>query len=114
MHYEGVISPPPPPPPHSFQFKQSMEERQTLPISARASDIVLAVSKHPVVIVRGNTGCGKTTQVPQFVLDHNIAIGRGTDCNIVVTQVRGVFTMNFTWEEGPTPPFLPHMPFLPL
>ncbi len=66
---------------------QSLKERQFLPISAMAGEIVQAVLEHPVVIVRGNTGCGKTTQVPQFILDHSIAMGTGADCNIVVTQV---------------------------
>ena len=53
-----------------------------------ASDVVPAVEMHSVVIVRGNTGCGKTTQVPQFLLDNRISMGLGAGCNIVVTQVR--------------------------
>lgn len=52
-----------------------------------AGEIVSAVTDHSVVIIRGNTGCGKTTQVPQFILDHNIAMGTAAHCNIVVTQV---------------------------
>lgn len=72
---------------------QSLEERQALPISVSAADIVSAVTEHPVVIIRGKTGCGKTTQVPQFILDHSIAMGRGADCNIVVTQVSHVTVM---------------------
>ena len=48
------------------------------------------IEQNSVVIIRGNTGCGKTTQVPQFILDHNIAIGTGAGCNIIVTQVRSL------------------------
>ncbi len=66
---------------------QRLAERQQLPISRMAADILNAVENSRVVIVRGNTGCGKTTQVPQFVLDHCIASGYGASCNIVVTQV---------------------------
>lgn len=42
---------------------------------------------NPVIVIRGKTGCGKTTQVPQFILDSFIKDGRGANCNIVVTQV---------------------------
>ncbi len=69
---------------HHFQ---SLETRQKLPIAIKASEIVSMIQQHPVVIIRGNTGCGKTTQVPQFILDSMIASGKGTQCNIVVTQV---------------------------
>lgn len=33
---------------------------------------------------------GKTTQIPQIVLDHFIEEGRGADCNILVTQPRRI------------------------
>lgn len=46
-----------------------------------------AVENNAVVIIRGATGCGKTTQVPQYILDRFIKAGRACDCNIVVTQV---------------------------
>ena len=58
-----------------------------LPIANQASEIVTAIQQHQVVVVKGNTGCGKTTQVPQFILDSMVANHCGADCNIVVTQV---------------------------
>jgi len=60
-----------------------------------AADIAAAVEQNSVVVVRGNTGCGKTTQVPQFLLDYSISKGYGASCNIVVTQVR---LLSFFWE----------------
>jgi HrpA-like RNA helicase len=36
-----------------------------------------AISRHQVVIVAGETGCGKTTQLPQFILDDAIQRGQG-------------------------------------
>lgn len=51
------------------------------------SEILEAISQNSVVIIRGATGCGKTTQVPQFILDDFIQNDRAAECNIVVTQV---------------------------
>ncbi len=36
-----------------------------LPITAKKADIVKAIKQHPVVIVSGETGSGKTTQLPK-------------------------------------------------
>ena len=42
----------------------------------------------PVVVIKGQTGCGKTTQVPQFILDSCAA--SNVPCDIVVTQPRKI------------------------
>jgi ATP-dependent helicase HrpA len=55
-----------------------------LPISARVVDIAVAINEHPVVIVAGATGSGKTTQLPKIAL----AMGRGVHKLIGVTQPR--------------------------
>ena len=39
-----------------------------LPINARRDEIRAAVAAHPVVIVCGETGSGKTTQLPKILL----------------------------------------------
>src|SRR5580704_13023177 len=57
-----------------------------LPISARVTDIAVAINEHPVVIVAGATGSGKTTQLPKIAL----AMGRGLDKRIGVTQPRRI------------------------
>ncbi|XP_049276280.1 ATP-dependent RNA helicase TDRD9, partial [Rhipicephalus sanguineus] len=59
-----------------------------LPIMECKEDILRMVETYSVVVIRGTTGCGKTTQVPQFVLDH--CASTGTHCNIVVTQPRRI------------------------
>ncbi|WP_271394428.1 ATP-dependent RNA helicase HrpA [Neomicrococcus lactis] len=41
----------------------------TLPVSARREDIKKAISEHQVVIVAGETGSGKTTQLPKMLLE---------------------------------------------
>ena len=57
-----------------------------LPISARAEEIMAAIVAHPVVVVAGETGSGKTTQLPKLCL----AAGRGVDGAIGVTQPRRI------------------------
>lgn len=44
-----------------------------------------------VVVVSAETGCGKTTQLPQFILESEIEAGRGDRCNIICTQPRQNF-----------------------
>ena len=44
-----------------------------LPVSARRDDIAEAIQGHQVVIVAGETGSGKTTQLPKILM----ALGRG-------------------------------------
>ena len=44
-----------------------------LPVTARREEIVAAIRRHPVVIISGETGSGKTTQLPKFCLE----AGRG-------------------------------------
>lgn len=50
--------------------------------------LVSLIESNSVVIVRGSTGSGKTTQLPQFILDHYGE--REQFCNIVVTQPRKI------------------------
>ena len=53
-----------------------IEFPESLPVSARRDEIMEAIDKHQVVIVCGETGSGKTTQLPKIAL----ALGRGK-CN---------------------------------
>ncbi|WP_312307347.1 ATP-dependent RNA helicase HrpA, partial [Pulveribacter sp.] len=46
---------------------------ENLPVSARRDEIMAAIAQHQVVIVCGETGSGKTTQLPKMAL----ALGRG-------------------------------------
>ncbi|MDT4942637.1 MAG: ATP-dependent helicase HrpA, partial [Pseudonocardiales bacterium] len=57
---------------------------ETLPVSARRADIAAAIRDHQVVIVAGETGSGKTTQLPKICLE----LGRGVHGMIGHTQPR--------------------------
>ncbi|MEQ2188616.1 ATP-dependent RNA helicase A, partial [Goodea atripinnis] len=69
---------------------QILSERDQLPVKHFEEEIMATIDKNPVVIIRGATGCGKTTQVPQYILDRFIKGGQASDCNIVVTQPRRI------------------------
>ncbi|KAF7320340.1 hypothetical protein MKEN_00818800 [Mycena kentingensis (nom. inval.)] len=63
-------------------------QRMALPVYTRAQDVLQHVQDHEVTILMAATGSGKTTQIPQLILDDYIERGEGATCNIVCTQPR--------------------------
>ena len=57
---------------------------EELPVSARREDLLAAIRDHQVVVVAGETGSGKTTQLPKMCLE----LGRGVRGMIAHTQPR--------------------------
>ena len=72
------------------KYMQMARIRAKLPSVAMQSDIAARVEAHQVTVISGATGCGKSTQVPQFILDAMLRSGRGAQCNIVCTQPRSL------------------------
>ncbi|MCO5553157.1 hypothetical protein L7F22_006678 [Adiantum nelumboides] len=64
--------------------------REKLPAFKMRNELIQAVTRSQVLVVSGETGCGKTTQLPQFILEHEIANGKGADCSIICTQPRRI------------------------
>ena len=64
--------------------------RRKLPVYNKREYIVDKIRKHRVVMITGETGSGKTTQVAQYVLEDCIAKKQGSITNIVVTQPRRI------------------------
>ncbi|AOY58225.1 ATP-dependent helicase [Desulfococcus multivorans] len=60
-----------------------------LPILDRKDEIVATLMNHRVVVISGETGSGKTTQIPKFCIE----AGRGIDGQIGMTQPRRIAAM---------------------
>lgn len=76
--------------PSDSPYKKLLKIRHNLPAFKSRVEILECIEANQVVVISGETGCGKTTQVPQFILDHYIAEGRGSLCKIVCTQPRRI------------------------
>ncbi len=63
---------------------------ESLPVSARREEISRAIRDHQVVIVCGETGSGKTTQLPKVVLELGRGLGAGGQGLIGHTQPRRI------------------------
>lgn len=63
-----------------------------LPIAKQKEEICRHIRDHQVVLIQGETGCGKTTQVPQYILEMALSLKRESRraVRIVVTQPRRI------------------------
>uniref|UniRef100_A0A7R9TIU0 Uncharacterized protein n=1 Tax=Prasinoderma coloniale TaxID=156133 RepID=A0A7R9TIU0_9VIRI len=64
--------------------------RARLPAAGSRDEVLTALARARVLIIHGATGCGKSTQVPQFILEAEAAAGRGGAASVVVTQPRRI------------------------
>ena len=71
--------------------------RRALPIAAHADELMYCVEKHQTTVVVGHTGCGKTTQIPQYLRDGGWCGGGAT---VAVTQPRRVAAQTVAANEG--------------
>src|SRR5436189_284525 len=77
-----------------------------LPVSQRREDIAAAIRDHQVVIVAGETGSGKTTQLPKICLDLGCLrqlLPRRPDLKVVITSATidpERFSRHFAGADG--------------
>lgn len=71
-------------------YAASEKKRHALPIAKVRQDAVGALKESDVLVLSGATGSGKTTQVPQYLLEEGLLGGRGDACQIVCTQPRRI------------------------
>ncbi|CAI7774394.1 unnamed protein product, partial [Closterium sp. NIES-53] len=64
--------------------------RQSLPAWKERERLLQAVRSNQVVVVSGETGCGKTTQLPQYLLEDAVEAGEGAQSSIICTQPRRI------------------------
>ena len=81
-----------------------------LPITEKKNEIIDLIENNQngtqFCIIQGGTGCGKTTQIPQYILDHYMKEKKY--CNIIVTQPRRIAAISISkrvcnersWNHG--------------
>ncbi|XP_078412787.1 putative ATP-dependent RNA helicase DHX57 [Cetorhinus maximus] len=74
----------------SRQYQSMLQERKKLPAFQERDTILDLLNKAQVLVVSGMTGCGKTTQIPQFILDDSLNGPPATVANIICTQPRRI------------------------
>ena len=72
------------------QLEQLRAQRASLPMSQYCEQVLQQIDNHTYSVIVGATGSGKTTQVPQIVLDDAIGKRRGASCNVICTQPRRI------------------------
>ncbi|KAL7274738.1 hypothetical protein RUND412_002346 [Rhizina undulata] len=70
------------------EYLQMLQHRQQLPMWAFKDVVLRAIEHEQVVIICGETGCGKSTQTPAFILEHELSQGRA--CKIWCTEPRRI------------------------
>jgi len=78
----------------SSAVKVMQSFREKLPAYMMKDKLLDAVANNQVLVVSGETGCGKTTQLPQFILEEQIESLHGAQCNIICTQPRRISAMS--------------------
>ncbi|KAL8922131.1 MAG: hypothetical protein Q9208_005326 [Pyrenodesmia sp. 3 TL-2023] len=74
----------------NFEFAELRLKKEQLPMNHYRTQVLDLVSHNPYSIVIGATGSGKTTQVPQIILEDAITRGHGSRCNVICTQPRRI------------------------
>lgn len=89
-------------PPRISISRDIIDTHAKLPITEYRQTIVDMVNKNRTIVVSGDTGSGKTTQVPQYILDDHCA--KNEPCRIICTQPRRIAAVSMAdrvaYERG--------------
>ena len=69
-------------------YQRMLTARVNLPMFQSKSTAIETIEQNQITIVVGDTGSGKSTQVPQFILEHELSQGR--QCRIYCTEPRRI------------------------
>ncbi|XP_020086377.1 probable pre-mRNA-splicing factor ATP-dependent RNA helicase DEAH2 isoform X2 [Ananas comosus] len=78
--------------PYSPRYFEILEKRRTLPVWQQKEELLETLKANQILILVGETGSGKTTQIPQFVLEANEFAGKRP--MVACTQPRRVAAMS--------------------
>ncbi|XP_058480451.1 putative ATP-dependent RNA helicase DHX57 [Solea solea] len=71
-------------------FLSMLEQRKSLPAWQEKDHILDQLEQCQMLVISGMTGCGKTTQIPQFILDASLRGSAEQVANIICTQPRRI------------------------
>ncbi|KAI4638904.1 hypothetical protein J4E93_009654 [Alternaria ventricosa] len=86
-------------------YQRMLVGRMNLPVFNFRDEILSTVDKNQVTIICGETGCGKSTQIPAFVLEHELSQGKA--CKVYCTEPRRISAISLAQRvseelgEGP-------------
>jgi HrpA-like RNA helicase len=80
--------------PYSQKYYDILEKRRNLPAWDARKDFLKLIKRKQVVVLVGETGSGKTTQLPQFLLEAGYHVQNGVNKGIACTQPRRVAAMS--------------------
>jgi ATP-dependent RNA helicase DHX29 len=69
-------------------YRKMRLQRESLPIASFRDQIIETLNSSQIMVLSGETGCGKSTQLPSFILEDQLAQGR--PCKIFVTEPRRI------------------------
>nr|XP_031839959.1 ATP-dependent RNA helicase DHX30-like isoform X1 [Nomia melanderi] len=72
------------------ELEDRKDSEKNLPIQQYKSHILNTIENNQVVIIKGDTGCGKSTQIPQYIMDLYTEKLESHKCNILISQPRRV------------------------
>jgi HrpA-like RNA helicase len=79
---------------NSSLFQQIQSFRESLPIFQSKEEILHLINENQIILICGETGSGKTTQLPFYILEDLIVSKKGSTANIIVTQPRRIATIS--------------------
>ncbi|KAF1848329.1 P-loop containing nucleoside triphosphate hydrolase protein [Cucurbitaria berberidis CBS 394.84] len=86
-------------------YQHMLAGRANLPVFGFRESILSTVDKNQVTIICGETGCGKSTQIPSFILEHELL--QGKTCKVFCTEPRRISAISLAQRvseemgEGP-------------
>lgn len=71
-------------------YQKMLAARKKLPSYSRKQEICAVLNANQCLLICGETGCGKSTQVGQFILEEAVESQHGLECMIICTQPRRI------------------------